>query len=213
MVLYGALFFSSIALFNVFVNLVPYAEDHGIAKVRAATLISILGGASVVGRNALAWLARRVGTFTTYSFAILTMGLTQLLWLWAHSSFSVLAVFAALFGVGYGGMIALGPLLLADLFGSEQLGGLTGVNYTACGIGALFGPTIGAWLVDRTGAYTTSITLGLVVGLVGAGLVASLRRTVLRSGATTGSRHDSAKSTPLVSDGRIGVSSGRVSGE
>ena len=185
LILYVAMIFTSIALFNVFVNVVPYAEDHGITKVRAATLISVLGGASVVGRNALAWLAHRVGTFTTYSFAIFTMGVTQLLWLSAHSSFGVLAVFVAVFGVGYGGMIAIGPLLLAELFGPEQLGGLTGVNYTACGIGALFGPTIGAWLVDRTGGYTTSITLGLVVGLVGAVLVASLRRTVSRTVTVT----------------------------
>ena len=168
---YLALVLASITLFNVFVNLVPYAEDHGIAKVRAATLLSLLGGASVVGRNALALLARRVGTVATYGLSILTMGVTQIIWLGAESSYATLAVFALVFGVAYGGLIALGPILLAELFGPEQLGGLAGVNYTAAGIGALVGPTIGAWLVDRTGSYTLGTLLGLAFGLGGAGLL------------------------------------------
>ena len=174
---YFALVLASITLFNVFVNLVPYAEDHGIAKVRAATLLSLLGGASVVGRNALAFLARRVGTMVTYGLSILTMGITQLLWLGAESSYAVLATFAVLFGVAYGGLIALGPILLAELFGPEQLGGLAGVHYTAAGVGALFGPTIGAWLVDRTGSYTLGTSLGFVLGLGGAALLLVLWRS------------------------------------
>ena len=168
---YLALVLASITLFNVFVNLVPYAEDHGIAKVRAATLLSLLGGASVVGRNALALLARRVGTVATYGLSILTMGVTQMIWLGAESSYATLAVFALVFGVAYGGLIALGPILLAELFGPEQLGGLAGVNYTAAGIGALVGPTIGAWLVDRTGSYTLGTLFGLAFGLGGAALL------------------------------------------
>ena len=157
-------------------NLVPYAEDHGIAKVRAATLLSLLGGSSVIGRNALAYLARRVGTLATYGLCVFTMGATQVLWLVADSSYAVLAVFAVVFGVAYGGLIALGPILLAELFGPEQLGGLAGVNYTAAGVGALFGPTIGAWLVDRTGSYTLGTSLGLVLGLAAAGLLVVLWR-------------------------------------
>jgi MFS family permease len=182
---YGAMMLASITLFNVFVNLVPYAEEHGITKVRAATLISVLGGASVLGRNALALLSKRVGTAATYGLAILTMGVTQAVWLAAGSSFARLAVFAALFGVAYGGLIALGPILLAEVFGPEQLGGLAGINYTASGVGALFGPTVGAWLVDRTGSYTLSITLGLILGVAGSVLVWLMRRHVATTAVRT----------------------------
>ncbi len=172
---YGAMLLSSITLFNVFVNLVPYAEEHDIKKVRAATLLSVLGGASIVGRNALAFFANRFGTLLTYGVSVFAMGATQALWLFAESSYGVLALFAAVFGVAYGGLIALGPILLAELFGPEQLGGLAGVNYTAAGVGALLGPTVGAWLVDQTGSYTLSITLGLVFGVASSGLVWMMR--------------------------------------
>ena len=168
----------SIPLFSAFVNLVPYAEDQGITKVRAALLISGIGAASIGGRIGLAWLAVRVGTGTVYATAFSAMAATQLIWFVAGKRFGVLVLFAMLFGFSYGGFISLSPAYLAEIFGREQLGGLTGVNYSAAGIGALLGPTFGAWLVDRTGGYSATILSGLFAGLIGAALVWSV---VLRS--------------------------------
>ena len=69
----------------------------------------------------------------------------------------------------------LGPIALAELFGPEQLGGLAGVNYTAAGLGALTGPTVCSWLVDRTGGYTASTLLALGCGCAGAAVLLLLR--------------------------------------
>ncbi len=185
-IMYVALLLVSVALFNLFVNVVPYAEESGIAKVRAATLLSILGGASVLGRNALAWVAQRRGAVATFSASVTVMGATQLLWLVAGGRYWVLAVFVAIFGVAYGGLIALGPIALAELFGPEQLGGLAGVNYTAAGLGALSGPTVCSWLVDRTGGYTASTLLAFVCGCSGAAVLLLLRGERGREGAQAG---------------------------
>jgi MFS family permease len=95
--------------------------------------------------------------------------------LFADGRYAVLAVFVAVFGVGYGGLIALGPIALAELFGAEQLGGLAGVNYTAAGLGALTGPTFCSWLVDRTGGYTASSIVGLGFGLAGFAVLLLIR--------------------------------------
>ncbi len=164
---YFGVLMCSIPLFSVFVNIVPYAEDHGFDKVTAATLVSWIGVASIVGRVGLAALAQRVGTGPVYAASFAGMTITQLLWLVAGSSYAALALFAVIFGVSYGGFISLSPALLAELFGSEQLGGLTGVNYSAAGIGALIGPTVGAALVDRTDGYGTTILAGLAAGTIG----------------------------------------------
>jgi MFS family permease len=180
-VLYLGTLMISIPLFSVFVNLVPYAEDHGIAKVRSAILISCIGAASIGGRIGLAWLALRLGTGRVYAMSFSVMALTQLVWFVAGSRFVILVLFALLFGFSYGGFISLSPAYLAEIFGPEQLGGLTGVNYSAAGIGALLGPTLGAWLVDRTGGYSATILCGLAAGGIGAVLVwsvvVSFRRT------------------------------------
>ncbi len=180
-VMYLALLLVSVTLFNLFVNIVPYAEESGIAKVRAATLLSILGGASILGRNALALVAHRVGALNTFTGAVFVMGATQVLWLIADGRYGVLALFVGLFGIGYGGLIALGPIALAELFGPEQLGGLAGVNYTAAGLGALSGPTFCSWLVDRTGGYTASSIVGLCFGLAGFAVLLLIRPSRLRA--------------------------------
>ena len=174
LVLYLGTLMISIPLFSAFVNLVPYAEDHGIAKVRAALLISGIGAASIGGRIGLAWFASRFGTGWVYAASFSVMALTQLIWFGAGNTFGVLVVFSLLFGFSYGGFISLSPAYLAEIFGPEQLGGLTGVNYSAAGIGALLGPTLGAWLVDRTGDYSATILCGFVAGGIGAALVWSV---------------------------------------
>ena len=179
---FSAALLCSITLFSVFVNLVPYAEDHGITKVTAATLLSIIGGASIVGRNGLAVLAQRVGTPSVYAASFGGMAATQLLWLASGRSYATLALFAALFGFSYGGFISLAPVLLAELFGTEQLGGLIGVNYSSAGIGALFGPTIGAWLVDKTGSYSATISVGLVCAVAATALLLLLVREAAAQG-------------------------------
>ena len=185
---YGSVVLIAIPLFSVFVNLVPYAEDHGLAKVRAATLLSVIGAASILGRIGLAALANRFGVAIVYAGSISTMGLTQIVWLTAGGRYSQLVLFAALFGVAYGGFISLSPALLAELFGPEQLGGLAGVNYSAAGLGALLGPTFGAWLVDRTGSYRWTILVGLLSGIVSGGLVIRLALVATRRRPSPGRR-------------------------
>ena len=178
---YAGVLLGSIPLFSVFVNLVPYAEDHGISKVTAATLLSIIGASSIVGRIGLSWLATRLSTALVYVSSFGAMALSQLVWLGAGSNYALLALFCMIFGASYGGFIALSPALLAEIFGAEQLGGLAGINYSAAGFGALVGPAAGAWLVDATGSYTLSISLGCAFGIGATTALLALTRSLVTS--------------------------------
>jgi MFS family permease len=77
----------------------------------------------------------------------------------------LLAAFAAVLGVGYGGFVALSPVVLADLFGVERLGGLLGVLLTANGIGSALGPPAVGFVVDATGSYDVAIIALALLGL------------------------------------------------
>ncbi len=177
---YASVFLMAIPLFSVFVNIVPYAEDHGMTKAKAATLVSLIGASSILGRIGLAALAERVGIPLVYVASFFVMAATQFVWLVAGSSYTVLAVFVVLFGGAYGGFISLSPGFLAGVFGPDQLGGLAGINYSAAGFGALLGPTVGAWLVDRTDGYSLTILCGLISGALGTSMLgAMLRRKTL----------------------------------
>ena len=143
-------FFLSMALFQVFVFLAPYAEDQGVSRVGAATLVGAVGGSSIVGRIGLGFVADRLGRIRTFQACILAMGLSYFIWLMSES-FGPLLVFALVMGVGYGGFIALSPAVIADLFGTAGMGGVVGLSYTAAGVGGLIGPIAAGRVIDAHG--------------------------------------------------------------
>ena len=155
--LYASGLFGSLALFQVFVYLAPYAEDNHVGKVAAAALVGIVGGASILGRIGLGFVADRVGRIRTYQACFLTMAVAYGIWLTGHS-FGALVVFAVVMGIGYGGFIALSPAVLAELFGTAGMGGVVGLVYTASGFGALIGPIVAGMIIDSAG-YATAIRI------------------------------------------------------
>jgi MFS family permease len=175
--LYLAGLLMSLALFVPFVFLASYAEDHGTSEAAAATLVSFLGLGSLAGRLVLGTFAGRLGVQRLYvgCFAVLTASF--LVWLASGGNFVVLATFAVVLGVAYGGYVALSPAVMAELFGLAGLGAVLGASYTAGGIGGLVGPPVAGWLIDATGSYTPAIVVA--VALAGSGTLV-IRRAVAR---------------------------------
>lgn len=161
MAMYAATFLMSMALFQVFVYLASYAEDEGVSKVGAATLLGVVGGSSIVGRVGLGIVADRLGRVRTFQACFLAMGLSFFIWLGSHS-FTTLLVFALVMGVGYGGFIALSPAVIADLFGTAGMGGVVGLSYTAAGIGGLIGPVAAGRVIDSVGYSWAILASGLL---------------------------------------------------
>lgn len=156
-----------LALFVPFVFLVPYAKDHGVSAGTAATLVSLLGLGSLSGRLVLALVAGRLGLTRLYRLCYATMGLSFLIWIAAGSHFAVLAIFALVLGVSYGGYVAMSPAVCAHLFGLAGLGGILGALYTSSGVGGLAGPPLAGWLIDLTDGYTVAIVVALVLAVAG----------------------------------------------
>ena len=156
----------SLALFLVFIFLAPFAEEHGAGKVAAASLVGVVGAASIAGRLFLGGMADRLGSVRTYRACFLVIAASYLLWL-TTTSYPVLLVFAVVFGVAYGGFIALSPAVMADLFGTAAMGQLVGVLYTSAAVGALVGPPLAGLAVDRTGSYRWAIGAASVAALLG----------------------------------------------
>lgn len=154
-----------LSLFVPFVFLIRYAEERGIARTTAATLVSVLGVGSMAGRLVLGAFGARLGILRLYQLCFLTMCASFGIWLVAGSSFVVLVVFALVLGVSYGGYVALSPAVAAHLFGVAGLGATVGLLYTGSGFGALVGPPAAGWLIDRTGNYWLTEALAMLVAL------------------------------------------------
>ncbi len=173
-VLYAAGLLLSAALFVPFVHLPAFAESRGAGAVAAAALVGVIGAASVVGRLALGALAGHLGVLRTYQGCFVLMAGSFVLWLGAPS-YTRLVVFAVLLGVGYGGFVALGPPLVADIFGVQGLGALLGVLYTSAAVGSAVGPPLAGVLIGDGSGYGTAVLVSLAVASVSAVLVQRVR--------------------------------------
>lgn len=174
--LYVSIIFTSFALFVPFVFLGSYATDQNISSVKAAALVGVIGGASVVGRLGLGGLGDRLNAAVIYEASFVLMALSHFIWYWAGGSYGALLTYAILFGIGYGGFIALSPAVVADVFGMEGLGGVIGTMYTAAAIGSLGGPPLAGVLIDRWN-YSTAIVFAIAMSMAS---VAALRVLAMR---------------------------------
>ena len=168
--LYASGLLLSVALFVPFVHLPAYAESRGAGAVAAAALVGVIGAASVVGRLALGAVAGRLGVLRTYQACFVLMAGSFALQL-ADPSYARLVAFALLLGVGYGGFVALGPPLVAEVFGVQGLGSLLGVLYTSAAVGSAVGPPLAGLLIEDAGGYGTAVVASLAVAALATLLV------------------------------------------
>jgi MFS family permease len=172
--LYLSVLLTGFGLFTFFVHLVPYAELRGIRPLAAASLLAVVGVFSTLGRLALGPIADRVGRLRTLQVAVFAMAASYLIWL-SEPGYGGLAVFAAIMGAAYGGWVAITPSVLAELFGSEGLGGTAGALYTGAGIGALLGAPLAGYVVDATGSYRPAIVGAMVLQVAALAVILTLK--------------------------------------
>jgi MFS family permease len=174
LMLYASWVLATTALFVPLVFLPAHAAAQGASVVAGSALLSLLGGASILGRLGTGVLGNWLGTMRLFKASVLLMALSYLLWLVA-SSYAWLVVFAVVLGLGYGLRIALMPAVLIDLFGVKNLGAILGTFFTASGVSAVLGPLLAGFIVDATGGYQWGIVFALVAGMLGFAAVAPLR--------------------------------------
>jgi MFS family permease len=101
------------------------------------------------------------------------VGMAASLPIWAISTaFWPLAVFAFVFGVAYGGWVALLPSVVMDYFGGRNVSGIIGVLYTSAGIGTLVGPTAAGFAFDLSHSYTAPILVSAAGNVIAALIMA-----------------------------------------
>lgn len=171
--LYAAVGACSAGLFIPFVHLAPYARDHGLSGAAGAWLVALIGVGSTVGRFALGGTADRLGRRRSLMVMFAGMGLALLWWTVAVDLWS-LALFALLFGVCYGGFVALIPALTADYFGGRSAGGIIGLLYTSVAAGTLAGPWLAGRIYDVRESYLLPIVVGAAANFVALGCMAAL---------------------------------------
>jgi MFS family permease len=141
-----------IPVFIPLVHLVPLARGLGIPPLLAATLVSALGIAAIAGRLLMGGASDRLGRRPALAIS-LALQATAFVALWAAAGLSALYTAALVFGFSYSAVSTLFPAMVADYFGREQAGSLSGLLFSMAGSMAAWGPLGAGWIYDRSGSY------------------------------------------------------------
>ena len=153
---------------GIMVHLVPFATDLGISAAAAASILSVLGAITIIGRIGTGSLGDRVGHKKELIF-VFSLAVIAFIWLQFAKELWMLYLFAVLFGFGYGALIALESPLVAELFGLKAHGALLGVIHLGATVGGATSPLLAGRIFDATGSY--KIAFMVASGFVTAGLI------------------------------------------
>jgi cyanate permease len=180
----GAFFFGNICSQTLHVHQVAFLVDHGIAAMSAASVVGVVGIASIFGKTGGGWLADRFEREVIYviGIAILVGAVGALALVGVAPSLSGAYVFAVMLGVGYSATAALIPAMISDRFRGRQFGLILGMGLMGSAVGSALGPWMAGRLFDATGSYSIPFVIAAVCGTIAA--IAGWRARTLRLRAT-----------------------------
>ena len=157
-------FFTSIAMFEILVQLVAFLIDAGFSPITAATAYGFVGMLSAVSVMASGFTSDRFGyrQAVTASFAGTATGLAILLALDASPSMLLLVLFVPIFGLCMGFRGPIISSVCARSFAGPHVATIYGTIYSSNAIGAAIGAYVGGLLHDLTGGYNAGLAVSLV---------------------------------------------------
>lgn len=151
-------------LSTILVHIAPHATDLAISPANAASILSVIGGASIAGRIVLGNLGERSGNKKAILVSFIVM-FSSLLWLLITKELWMFYLFTIAFGFAYGGIASLISLISAELFGLGSLGIIIGAFIFSSTIGEAIGPALTGKIFDMTSSYQSAflICIALII--------------------------------------------------
>ncbi|MFC2032581.1 MFS transporter [Chloroflexota bacterium] len=167
-------FFYSSCLLTVMAHIVRHGIDLGFTPMQAGSILTVIGGANVVGRLTMGRVSDSIGRKqASLICALLLAG--AMLWLTQASSLWTLYLFAIIFGFAYGGISPPIGALIGETFGLKNLGTIMGIIEIGWASGAAMGPAMAGYMFDITGSYNYAFLGGMVFMLMAAVLIRFLK--------------------------------------
>ncbi len=160
-------FFGNVASQTLHVHQVAYLVDHGVAALAAASVVGVVGFASIVGKTGGGWLSDRVERELVYvaGIALMVASAFALLALRGSSAWPAYG-YAVLLGLGYSVTAAITPVLVADRFSGPHYGAIVGVGLMGTAAGSALGPWMAGRLYDTHGSYTLAFLIAAACGVL-----------------------------------------------
>ena len=149
----------------VLVHTAAHATDIGISTTIAATVLSAVGGFSIIGRLSMGAVSDALGKKSTFIIAFSSMASSMVLIQFANEAW-IFYLFALLYGVAHGAIFTLISPMTAELFGLGSLGAILGTILFIGTIGGSVSPFLAGYIFDITGSYQLAFLFCLVLSVV-----------------------------------------------
>ncbi len=158
----------------VLVHIVPHVTDLGISATIAANVLAVIGGLSIVGMMTMSGASDRIGNRPALIINFILVSIA-LFWLLVAREVWMLYLFAAIFGFGYGGVVALESPIVAELFGMRSHGVILGMVMFAATTGGAIGALFAGRAFDINSSYQLAFLASAVFSVIGLILISLLR--------------------------------------
>jgi OFA family oxalate/formate antiporter-like MFS transporter len=151
-------------------HVVRFASETALPASAGVAAISLIGLTTSIARIGVGSASDRLGRVRTFvvSGALVSVAVPTMTLVDTRLQFFALT---AAFGIGYGGAGALLSPLVAELFGSENLGTVFGLASVAFAISGLAAPTLAGLAAETIGSYTAVFWAAGLIGLLGVTLI------------------------------------------
>ena len=137
---------------SVQLHLHAFLTDSGHSDAEAAGVLSTLTLVGAAGAPLFGWFAERTSARLALLVVVTCLAASTLV-LWNAHELSTFTGWAVFYGLVNSGVVALLTLVLAELFGADQIGRLMGVAMVACMSATMLGNMFSAQVFDRLGDY------------------------------------------------------------
>jgi len=160
-------------LMTIPLHIAVHGMDLGMTRGVAATLLTVIGAASIAGRLTVGTFADRIGGRNAYVLCLVPL-VTSLLILMVVDTWVPLFAVVALYGFGHGGLFTVVSPTVAEFFGTRTHGAIYGGIYLFGTIGGAAGPIMAGRVFDVTGSYEYAFSTLALMGAAALLLMASL---------------------------------------
>ncbi|KAJ5894611.1 hypothetical protein N7495_006302, partial [Penicillium taxi] len=167
-----AMFITYFGMFSPFFFTTSYAVEKGFSSSFAFYTVSIVNGASFVGRVVPGFLADKYGKFNCVILSTLLAGVIALCWTKVNSV-AGLGVWCAAYGLASGGIISLQQACAAQVATPSTMGLAIGTVAASVSLSAMANVPISGVLVEKFGYLSLSLFSGVSLILGGIFLIAA----------------------------------------
>ncbi|KIY03027.1 uncharacterized protein Z520_01493 [Fonsecaea multimorphosa CBS 102226] len=165
------MFFAWWGIFTPFFFLPSYAEAQGLSLDMSIYTLAILNSGSLVGRLLSGFAAAHLGRFNLVVMGNCVCGILVFCWLRVVST-AAICVFAVLYGIFSGFVVALFPTTIAEVCAHPtEIGSYVGMALGLYGIAGLTGTPITGAMIARYKGYDEATIFSGSVLIAGASLI------------------------------------------